>query len=119
MFKMEPANEEGRLLAAPIEFKRMLSWQLSATTDVSSSRKKKRKRKKSREAGNLDQGRDELEGEPVQESEDELTDGISTTEYAYVYVNSDGEEEMYYSAPESPLTSEDDDQLTTIPPYGV
>ena len=106
---MDPAddNQEERLLAAPIEFKRMLSWQLSSPTDVPSSRKKKRKRKKSQEASKLtDQGADD-DGEQC--SDKETTDDVSIAdnldEFAYVYVNSEGEEELYYSAPESPLTS--------------
>ena len=31
-----------------------------------------------------------------------------TADYAYIFVNSDGGEEIYYLAPESPLTSDDD-----------
>ena len=35
-------------------------------------------------------------------------EAVADHRHAYVYVNSDGKEEMYYSACESPLTSDDE-----------
>ena len=110
------------LAAPPVEFKRMLSWQLSSPT-VAPSNAKKRKRKKSKEVrkptlfgdeefGSL--GDDETyvssDEEQVDCSVDERAD-----EYAYIYVNSEGEEEVYYSAHESPLTSEDEAADSQLP----
>ena len=119
---MEAGDETG-LLAAPVEFKRMLSWQLSTPSSVPAT-KRKRKRKKSRqEAQKLSTSQ-----EPTQSSDEDqelidfATDGdeMITAEYAYIYINSDGEEEIYYSAPESPLTSDEDLSATpTDPPPNV
>ena len=100
-------GEEG-LPAAPVEFKRMLSWQLSAPT-VAPVKNKKRKKKEVTQPGV--QESESLGDEDYVCSDDEelgFTAVIGeSADYAYVYVNSDGEEEVYYSAPESPLTSED------------
>ena len=99
---------EATLLAAPIEFKRMLSWQLSAPT---ASPITKRKRKKKKKLLSEDPVTDSslLRADGPLSDEDNQVDDDKTAEYAYIYVNSDGDEEVYYSAPESPLTSEDDD----------
>ena len=114
------------LLVAPVEFKRMLSWQLSTPTNVPSESRKQRK-KRSKEARQLtsDDPHPSLEGEGAVRSDEEqldFPDGDGEgeiTEYAYVYINSDGEEEVYYSAPESPLTSEDESSAArsvVVPP---
>ena len=102
---------EATLLAAPIEFKRMLSWQLSAPT-ASPITKRKRKKKKQREDPVTDLPLLGVDG-PLSD-EDNQVDDDKTAEYAYIYVNSDGEEEVYYSAPESPLTSESDDESSAM-----
>ena len=98
-------------LAAPVEFKRMLSWQLSMPSSAPAT-KRKRRRKKSQEVQKLSTSQES--GDEDQELVDFAHDGDEiTAEYAYIYVNSDGEEEIYYSAPESPLTSDED--LSTTP----
>ena len=102
---------EATLLAAPIEFKRMLSWQLSAST-ASPIAKRKRKKKKQREDPVTDSPLLGADG-PLSD-EDNQVDDDKTAEYAYIYVNSDGDEEVYYSAPESPLTSESDDESSAM-----
>ena len=108
---MEADCREGVLLAAPVEFKRMLSWQLS-TPSRAPTTKRKQKRKKSQEAKRQSTSDDPLQSGDDSEDQDLVDfapDGDEiTADYAYIYVNSDGEEEIYYSAPESPLTSEDD-----------
>lgn len=111
-------DKETLLEAPPVEFKRMLSWQLSSPT-VAPSNAKKQKRKKSKEARKPAlSGNEEFgslgDDETYVRSDEEQVDYSSADvderagEYAYIYVNSDGEEEVYYSAPESPLTSEDE-----------
>ena len=113
---MEVDYSEGVLLAAPVEFKRMLSWQLSTPSSAPIT-KRKRRRKKSQEAQKHSASDDLLESGDEDEGEelvDFTPDGDEiTADYAYIYVNSDGEEEIYYSAPESPLTSEDDTPTDT------
>ena len=111
------ADGEGVLLAAPVEFKRMLSWQLSMPSSAPTT-KRKRRRKKSREAQRLNTSHDSTQsGDEDQELVDFVPDDDEiTTEYAYILVNSDGEEEIYYSAPESPLTSDDDTTPTDPQP---
>ena len=101
---------EATLLAAPIEFKRMLSWQLSAPRPTASPiTKRKRKKKKKLLSENPVTDSPLLGADGPLSDEDNEVDDDKTAEYAYIYVNSDGDEEVYYSAPESPLTSEDDD----------
>ena len=105
------AGEGAGPLAAPVEFKRMLSWQLSMPSSAPAT-KRKRRRKKSQEVQKLSTSQES--GDEDQELVDFAHDGDEiTAEYAYIYVNSDGEEEIYYSAPESPLTSDED--LSTTP----
>ena len=111
-------DNETLLAAPPFEFKRMLSWQLSSPT-VAPSNAKKRKRKKIKEVRKPTLFGDEEsasfgEDEPYVCSDEEQVDCSSVEgderadEYAFIYVNSDGEEEVYYSAQESPLTSGDE-----------
>ena len=104
---MEDGDKGAGLLAAPVEFKRMLSWQLSTPSSAPVA-KRRRRRKKSQEPQLLSASHD-----PTQSPDEELVDFAPdgdeiTADYAYIFVNSDGEEEVYYSAPESPLTSDDD-----------
>ncbi len=72
----------------PVEFKRMLSWQLSTPSAFPV-----KKQKKKRQVGSLSHCSDSEEG------------GESDFDYDVVVVNSDGENEVYYSAPESPMSS--------------
>ena len=83
-------------LAPPVEFRRMLSWQLSTPSTVPV--KKKRKKKARGETTALVDCGDSDSEEP----------GDEEYNYTVVVVNSDGEEEVYYSAPESPVFSDDD-----------
>ena len=108
---MEGGDEGAGLLAAPVEFKRMLSWQLS-TPNSAPVAKRRRRRKKSQEAQMFSTSNDPTQspGDEDEELIDFAPDGDEVTaDYAYIFVNSNGEEEIYYSAPESPLTSDDDD----------
>ena len=112
------ANDREGLLVAPVEFKRMLSWQLSTPSSSVPATKRKRKRKKTQEAHKLSSSHVPAQsGEEDQEVVDFASDDDEiTADYAYILVNSDGEEEIYYSAPESPLTSDDDlDAIPTDP----
>lgn len=89
----------------------MLSWQLSMPSNIpvkkSSQKKSKRKRKPSDLSSGTEEDDHQLAATDLTPTEDlELEDG-----YAYVIVNSDGEEEVYYSAPESPLSSDDEVEL--------
>ena len=108
---MEGGDEGAGLLAAPVEFKRMLSWQLS-TPSSAPVVKRRRRRKKSEEAQMFSTSINDPTQSPEDEDEeliDFAPDGDEVTaDYAYIFVNSDGEEEVYYSAPESPLASDDD-----------
>ena len=111
---MEAESEEV-LLAAPVEFKRMLSWQLSTPSSAPTT-KRKRRRKKNQEAQMLSTSRDPTQsGDDDQELVDFAPDDDEITA-KYIFVNSDGEEETYYSALESPLTSEDDLDTTPTDP---
>ena len=114
---MEADDREG-LLVAPVEFKRMLSWQLSTPSSSVPATKRKRKRKKTQEAHKLSSSHVPAQsGEEDQEVVDFASDDDEiTADYAYILVNSDGEEEIYYSAPESPLTSDDDLDTTPTDP---
>ena len=101
------SSQEGALLAPPTEFKRMLSWQLSQVQSgpvFSRSKKSTKKRKQSAAQS------EELD------SDDDITayDDVTYGSYAYIVVNSDGEEEVYYSAPESPLRSDDDEVVDDV-----
>ena len=119
---MDGGEGEEVALTAPVDFKRMLSWQLSTPTNVPSKSRKQR-RKRSKEARQLAPD-DPHPSQGAGYSDEEQLDfpgggDGEIAEYAYVYVNSDGEEEIYYSAPESPLTSEDETstaQSVVVPP---
>ena len=96
-------------LSVPTEFKRMLSWQLSQARDAPVTRSKKKARKKPKPST----GEEEEEGSPLPSDDDD---------FMYIVVNSEGEEEVYFSAPESPLSSDSeatpfgdfDDAATTV-----
>lgn len=77
-----------------MEFKRMLSWELSTPREEPPKKPKKTKRKRQ---------------EPKESDSNSEEDDIE-----YVTINSGGEEEKYYPAPESPLNS-DEDVATSVP----
>ena len=83
----------------PTGFQRMLSWQLSQVPDYTQSEsvmnKKYKRRKKQKENTDIEQHVDFSSTEKKQE---------------YIVINSDGEEDVYYSAPETPITSEEEEE---------
>ena len=98
----------------PFEFRRMISWQLSQVQEQLesySTSHKKQKRRKHKLSDKTDG--DSLEIIPKQP---DTTDSWDESEHhdttGYLVVNSDGEEEMFYSAPESPVTSEDEENMS-------
>ena len=96
-------------LVPPPNFQRMLSWQLSQVVDYtadSKKSKKKKKRKKSTNEGSLS---------PVSPLGDRTAPFTLQQPYnSYTITNSDGEDEVYYSAPESPyISSDSEDSMTT------
>ena len=99
-------KQKDTVLVPPTEFKRMLSWQLSQVqSSPVFSRSKKRDKKRKQSAA-----------EPEDCDSDDDIGAYDDTygSYAYIVVNSDGEEEVYYSAPESPLGSEGEDMDDVI-----
>ena len=70
-----------------MEFKRMLSWQLSTPREEPPKKSKKKSK---------------------QEESKEVDSNTEDEDVEYVVVNSGGEEEKYYSAPESPLSSDEE-----------
>lgn len=112
---MESGEED--LLAAPIQFKRMLSWQLSAPIAVPIA-KKKQKKKKSKAIDKPPSSPGDDLSLSSDCSDEELVDCRTVDNYyndksadcAANYVNSNDEndpEEICYSAQESALTCED------------
>ena len=92
----------------PTEFRRTISWQLSQVQDYGDTREKERlKRKKQRKRERREQESAEQQAEwtrqQQQQSEEEEDAGSDGGE---IVLGSDGEE-LYYSAPEYPLTSSD------------
>ena len=87
----------------------MLSWQLSQlqSSPVTNARRRAREKRRKRSGA----GEVESSGcSDAKEGEDHVDEGDCGEEgdFVYLVVNSDGEEECYYSAPESPLGPEDD-----------
>ena len=103
------AGDGGLSVPQPTEYRRMLSWQLShaqtaPVTTKSRKTQKKRERRREKDGGDSVASGDAARVDSVASSEeDEGVDGAG--EFAYLVVNSEGEEEWYYSAPESPLDS--------------
>ena len=86
----------------PVNFQRMISWQLSqipdySQTDSNARRKKKAKARKAGTGSNLAPEIERISTIPR----------VQTAE-TYVVTNSEGEDEVYYSAVESPFASSDD-----------
>ena len=106
------------LLAPPTEYRRMLSWQLSqlqpapvtSTRRAQKERERRRKRSSNAEVDDIQSSGDIAGEEEEEDAEERGEDGG----FAYLVVNSDGEEECYYSAPESPPVSEDDGKNISI-----
>ncbi len=95
--------EDGFLSTPPTEFKRMLSWQLSQPRKVAVRRRKaKKERKQSWEGEGVEDEGGSRRGLDSPVDDEDFEDSV------YFVVNSEGEEEAYYSAPESPLGSEDE-----------
>ena len=96
----------------------MLSWQLSQLQSAPATNQRRgqkdrerRRRRSSNEAGGEEEGvgpSDDIAGEDGGDSGECGEEGREEGGFAYLVVNSDGEEECYYSAPESPSLSEDD-----------
>ena len=111
---MEAKEREGGLLAAPsrpMEYRRMLSWQLSQLQSSPVTNARRREREKRRKCSSRGAGEVESGGcSDAKEGEDHVDEGDYEEEGDFInlIVNSDREEECYYSAPESPLGSEDD-----------
>lgn len=105
-------SEDGLLCAPPTDFKRMLSWKLSGPP-VSSSKKKTKRGKKQllRDEQALSNQQTLLDDHDFDSFDDDFSDLDS---YEYIVVNREGEEEVYFSAPESPMSSDNDvDDVTT------
>ena len=95
------ASNEDDFLAPPkrpsVGYQRMISWELSQVQDYLTEATKPQKKNKKRAHSKSTE--DTVEDPPFPGLRDE---GI------YLVTNSDGEEEIYYSAPQSPLPSDDD-----------
>ena len=83
----------------PTGFQRMLSWQLSQVPDYTQSElvmnKKSKRRKKRKESTDIEQ---------------HVDFSCTGKKQEYIVINSDGEEDIYYSAPETPITSEEEEE---------
>lgn len=79
----------------------MLLWQLSTPTNVTGVKKKRRKKRSKQVHYDKESAEDEQE---IDSDEEQVNVKGAVAD---IYLNSDGEEEVYYSAPESPLASED------------
>lgn len=95
----------------PPQFQRMLSWQLSQVVDyddeVKKSKKKKKKHKTSRNEPQA------LEPEPDY-PQDVSIERIKREGVGYTVTYSDGEEEVFYSAPQTPEFSSSSDDETDV-----
>ena len=119
---METVQDEGEGSLAvpqrPTDYRRMLSWQLShvqAAPAANARRAQKERERRRKRRGNSSssveagqEGSSECGDDREREEEDTEGSGGGGSEgkFAYLVVNSEGEEECYYSAPESPLDSE-------------
>ena len=90
----------------------MISWELSQVqdylTEATKPQKKNKKRTPSKRTPSKSTDENELDFETINLVGGE--EGVA----GYLVTNSDGEEELYYSAPQSPLISDDDDDAVTI-----
>ena len=86
----------------------MISWELSQVQDyLTEATKPQKKNKKRTPSKSTDEN--ELDFETIN-----VVGGGEEGVAGYLVTNSDGEEELYYSAPQSPLISDDDDDAVTI-----
>ena len=84
----------------------MISWELSQVQDyLTEATKPQKKNNKRTPSKSTDEN--ELDFEIINVVGGE--EGVA----GYLVTNSDGEEELYYSAPQSPLISDDDDDAVT------
>ena len=100
------SNEDNNFLSPPRKpsggYQRMISWELSQVQDyLTEATKPQKKNKKRTPSKSTDEN--ELDFETIN-----LVGGGEEGVAGYLVTNSDGEEELYYSAPQSPLTSDDD-----------
>ena len=80
----------------------MISWELSQVQDyLTEATKPQKKNKKRTPSKSTDEN--ELDFETIN-----VVGGGEEGVAGYLVTNSDGEEELYYSAPQSPLISDDD-----------
>ena len=107
------SSEPQPQLGPPTDFKRMLSWQLSHPLERSSKARKKKGNQKRK-------GPDPVIHPPTQSppGSDSSSPEDCGSSFAYITVNSDGEEELYFSAPESPQSRSSDDEAMYSPRYG-
>lgn len=107
---MEP--EATSLFAPPTDFKRMLSWQLSSATEVATKkRRKKKKRMHSEPQGVSNSPTCSDDSDFESQFDTSASNDSAKFVYTYVVVNSDGEEEVFFSAPESPISSEGEEGI--------
>ncbi len=90
----------------PPHFQRMLSWELSQVVDYSEIKKTKKKTRRKR-------------SEEVEKQQETLHHDIQSLPTSpepspYKVINSDGEEDVYYSAPQTPDVSSSDEELDSI-----
>ena len=89
-----------------LALRRMLSWQLSQLqpAPVTSTRRAQKEREKRRKCSSNAQGDYIQSSEDIvwEEEEEDAEERGEDGGFTYLVVNSDGEEECYYSAPESP-----------------
>ena len=91
----------------PTEFRRTISWQLSQVQDYGGTREKERlKRKKQRKRERREQESAEQQAERTRQQQQQSKEEDTGSDGGEVVLGSDGEE-LYYSAPEYPLTSSD------------
>ena len=106
------ASNEDNFLSPPRKpsggYQRMISWELSQVQDyLTEATKPQKKNKKRTPSKSTDEN--ELDFETIN-----VVGGGEEGVAGYLVTNSDGEEELYYSAPQSPLISDDDDDTATI-----
>ena len=102
------AENSGEGLIPPPHFQRMLSWRLSQVVDYSQTATTARKEKKKKRKESKDKGQRKLLPDPTMLDTDSAAVSPSDKQpkEGYIVTNSDGEEEVYYSAPQTPDVSD-------------
>ena len=105
------AENSGEGLIPPPHFQRMLSWRLSQVVDYSQTATTARKEKKKKRKESKDKGQRKFLPDPTMLDTDSaaVSPPDKQPKEGYIVTNSDGEEEVYYSAPETPGVSESDE----------